>query len=74
MCTIIYSFTAQCPALARIPNGAIEYLFGTHFDIGTVARYSCDPGFRLVGIEILQCLISVTWSDQPPVCERKIHL
>ncbi len=42
-------------------------------DVGTLARYnySCDPGFRLVGPQTRVCLLSMTWSDQPPVCQRK---
>ena len=66
-------YTALCPALASIPNGAIIYApdMMADFDVGTLATYSCSPGFRLVGPQTRVCLLSMTWSDQPPVCQRK---
>ncbi len=75
VCTIIklFSFTAQCPPLAPILNGAITYGldFTPDFDIGTLATHTCDLGFRRVGPLTRVCLISMTWSEEPPVCERK---
>ncbi len=69
-------FTAQCPELPPILNGAIRYGpdFTPDFDSGTLATHSCDLGFRRVGVQTRVCLISMTWSDEAPVCERKIHL
>ncbi len=74
--TSLSSFTAQCPELPPILNGAIRYGpdFTPDFDFGTLATHSCDLGFRRVGVEIRVCLISMTWFDEPPVCECKIHL
>ncbi len=65
----------ECPALAPIPNGDITYApdMIAPYDVDTVAIHSCDPGFRLVGSETLVCLFGGIWSDQPPVCQRKIH-
>ncbi len=72
----LFSFIARCPALPTIPNGAITYApdMNPDFDIGTLAMYSCRPGFRLSGIETRVCLRSAMWSDQPPVCQRKIYM
>ncbi len=66
-------YTALCPALAPFPNGAIIYApdMMADFDVGILATYSCSPGFRLVGPHTRVCLLSMTWSDQPPVCQRK---
>ncbi len=44
------------------------------YDSGTLATHTCDLGFRRVGVEIRTCLGSMTWSDEAPVCERKINL
>ncbi len=70
------SFTVRCPALSPIPNGTITYApdITPDFDTGTVAIHGCDPGFRLSGIETRLCLRSAMWSDQPPVCQRKIYM
>ncbi len=70
----LFSFTAQCPELPPLLNGAITYGldFTPDFDIGTLATHSCDLGFRRVGVQTRVCLLSMEWSDEPPVCERKI--
>ncbi|XP_064387691.1 uncharacterized protein LOC135335916 [Halichondria panicea] len=63
---------AQCPALENILNGGSILYFPDvtpDFNDGTLATYTCDPGFRLVGIATRLCQISMTWTGQPPVCE-----
>ncbi len=42
------------------------------YDVGTLALYSCDFGFILVGSEAQLCLGGGIWSGQPPECQRKI--
>ncbi len=74
VCSLCISFTAlECPALSPIPNGAISYGpdMIPDFYVDTVATHSCDPGFRLIGPQTRVCLLSTTWSDQPPACQRK---
>ena len=80
---IIYthnSFTARCPALQPIPNGVLTYgptftpSSAAYFDQGTLALYTCNAGFTLVGSESQLCLAGGIWSGQPPVCQRKIIL
>ncbi len=63
-------YTEQCPELPIILNGAIMYSH-PNFDIGTLATHTCDPGFRLIGPQTRVCLLSATWSDQSPACQRK---
>ena len=36
---------------------------------GSIATYSCDKGFQLIGKEVRQCLINGKWSDEAPVCQ-----
>ena len=71
---IIFSFAEQCPALEPIPNGAITYTpdMMADFNVGTLALYSCDFGFILVGSESQLCIGGGIWSGQPPECQRKI--
>ncbi len=71
------SFTAQCPELPLLLNGFIRYGpldFTSPYDIGTLASHSCNLGFRLVGVETRVCQLTMDWSEEAPVCERKINL
>ncbi len=74
ICCVHNSFTVlvECPALALIPNGAITYGPDTiaDFEVDTVATYSCNLGFGLVGFETRVCLQSGTWSGLTSVCDR----
>ena len=36
---------------------------------GSIATYSCDKGFQLIGKKVRQCLINGKWSDEAPVCQ-----
>lgn len=40
------------------------------FPVGTVLRYSCDPGYLPVGSSILACSKLGHWSSEPPRCIR----
>ncbi len=69
--SFVYSFTAQCPELAPIPNGAISYDpdMTADFDVGTVATHTCNDGFILgIGSETRTCLDTRRWSGFTPVC------
>ncbi len=69
---MIFSFTAQCPELAPIPNGAIAYSIDMtpDFDVDTVATHTCFDGFLLIGVDTRVCLASGRWSGLIPVCQR----
>ncbi len=42
------------------------------YDSGTLATHTCDLGFRRIGVRIRVCFgTTMTWSEEPPVCERK---
>ncbi|KAG5857408.1 sushi domain-containing protein 4 [Anguilla rostrata] len=36
--------------------------------VGTVVRYQCFPGYKLDGVELLECMYNLIWSDVPPRC------
>ncbi len=64
----------ECPALEPISNGVITYTpdIMADYDMGTLALYSCDFGFILVGSESRLCVSGGIWAGQPPECQCKI--
>uniref|UniRef100_UPI00398EF078 sushi domain-containing protein 4 n=1 Tax=Pristiophorus japonicus TaxID=55135 RepID=UPI00398EF078 len=40
----------------------------TSFPVGSVLRYQCFPGYKLVGPELLECMYNLLWSANPPRC------
>lgn len=38
------------------------------FPVGTVLKYSCDPGYMADGPSILTCTTLGRWSSEPPHC------
>lgn len=59
----------RCPQLADPENGRVN---GTLL-FGSQAHFVCNEGFRLVGQEILHCVIvdnSVDWDSTPPECVK----
>ncbi|XP_023556933.1 membrane cofactor protein isoform X1 [Octodon degus] len=62
----------KCTYLNPPVNGRIEYINGTH-TWGDQARFTCVPGFYLVGTERIYCELKgnkVLWSDKIPKCEK----
>uniref|UniRef100_A0AAY4AWF7 Uncharacterized protein n=1 Tax=Denticeps clupeoides TaxID=299321 RepID=A0AAY4AWF7_9TELE len=59
----------SCPDLPEIQNG---WKTTSHQALMRGARitYQCDPGYDLVGRETLSCQLDLTWSSQPPFCEK----
>ena len=59
----------DCGSLPDIPNGNVSYSSGTTF--GSVAMYSCEPGYMLMGSLNHTCQADGDWSDYVPFCESK---
>lgn len=59
----------SCPDLPEIQNG---WKTTSHIALVRGARitYQCDPGYDLVGHETLTCQLDLSWSSQPPFCEK----
>lgn len=59
----------SCPDLPEIQNG---WKTTSHIALVRGARitYQCDPGYDLVGRETLSCQLDLSWSSQPPFCEK----
>ena len=77
-----YSHTVRCLSLPEIVNGVITYIppLGVSSDVlltgqrfvGTIATYSCSPGYQLVGRSSLRgCVPDQTWNETMPSCEGK---
>ncbi|XP_055729649.1 seizure 6-like protein isoform X1 [Salvelinus fontinalis] len=62
----------SCPDLPEIQNG---WKTTSHTALVRGARitYQCDPGYDLVGRETLICQLDLTWSTQPPFCEKIMY-
>lgn len=58
-----------CQAPPKIINGQKEDRYFLNFDPGTSIRYSCDPGYFLVGKDTIHCTSEGQWTPIPPQCK-----
>eukprot|EP00073_Rattus_norvegicus_P029919 XP_006250538.1 PREDICTED: complement receptor type 2 isoform X3 [Rattus norvegicus] len=58
-----------CQAPPKIINGQKEDRYFLNFDPGTSIRYSCDPGYFLVGEDTIHCTSEGKWTPIPPQCK-----
>ena len=56
----------NCGQIAAPENGSVSTPDGTW--VGTLATFSCEMGFELIGEETLQCLDNRAWSGDAPEC------
>ena len=59
----------DCGGLSNPENGAIT-MSGTTYN--SVATYSCNDGYNLVGDITRTCQANATWSGRDPSCESTI--
>lgn len=59
----------ECPPLPILDNGDVVTTNGRTYN--SVARFSCQTDFLLVGAEIISCLANRTWNGTLPSCEQK---
>ncbi len=67
----------RCDDLPLISDGSISYIppghvsatlsAGKHF-VGTIATYSCSPGYQLVGGSGRACVPEGMWNGTEPTC------
>ena len=62
----------SCPDLSNPDNGVVQFSSGTVFQ--SVAEYSCDDGYQIIGTSSLTCQANAQWSDSPPHCESKPNI
>ena len=59
-----------CPPLSSIADGQVTVPTRTP---GSLATYTCNSGYVLVGNDIRTCLASGVWSGTEPFCSQGIH-
>jgi CUB/sushi domain-containing protein len=59
--------SAGCGSLADILNGQISLSKGASF--GSIATYTCDSGYELVGKSTRECSTGGRWSGTRPICK-----
>ena len=57
----------DCGGLTNPENGAVS-LSGTTYN--SVATYSCDSGYVLMGDDMRTCLDTGSWSGSAPTCGK----
>lgn len=57
-----------CPNLDDPRFGSVAFENETR-PVGSVATYSCDPSYTLIGEPQRTCLNTSVWSGQAPTCE-----
>ncbi|XP_008593188.1 PREDICTED: complement receptor type 2-like, partial [Galeopterus variegatus] len=59
----------ECQVPPKILNGRKEDGHMVRFDPGTSIKYSCDPGYVLVGEESIRCTSEGVWTPTAPQCK-----
>ncbi|XP_064383648.1 CUB and sushi domain-containing protein 3-like [Halichondria panicea] len=67
MCYKTYHTEIECPALKAPENGSVDD--GDNLP-GTIAKYTCDYGFKLVGSNKRLCQNYGSWAGEAPICEQ----
>ncbi|KGL96602.1 Seizure 6-like, partial [Charadrius vociferus] len=60
----------SCSDLPEIQNG---WKTTSHTELvrGAKITYQCDPGYDIVGSDTLTCQWDLSWSSDPPFCEKR---
>ena len=69
MLLILRTFSVvDCLNLTSPSNGEVSLTTTTP---GSVATYTCDTGYEVVGASMRECQVNGSWSENGPVCESK---
>ena len=61
----------DCGHLLNPENGQVTFIGTT---LGSVANYSCNAGFILMGLPTRACGVDGSWSGEAPLCECKLPM
>ena len=61
-------FALDCLNLTSPSNGQVSLTAATP---GSVATYTCDNGYEVVGASVRECQANGSWSEDEPVCDSK---
>ncbi|XP_014669022.1 PREDICTED: uncharacterized protein LOC106810245 [Priapulus caudatus] len=70
-CRVHSEFDLRCNNPEVPANGMVEFS-STTFDPGTEAKYACEKGFDLLGMEARLCQADGTWSNMSPLCALEV--
>ena len=59
------STVVECGPLNIPENGKVDV---KETFLGSMANYTCDPGYTLMGDAMRTCLRDGTWSGNEPIC------
>lgn len=68
---VLSSTAIRCQRLGNPTNGRVLL---TDTSVGSVATYTCFPGFRLVGNQRRTCQTNGQWTGSTPTCSGKAML
>ncbi|XP_042655847.1 membrane cofactor protein-like isoform X2 [Tyto alba] len=54
----------------KVENGKKTFGFGPSYSYKDSVMFECDPGYFMIGLEIITCGENNTWSPQKPTCEK----
>jgi len=63
------SIITECASLSNPNNGGVTTTYDNKY--GSVATFTCQADFLLVGDNILKCLENETWNGTAPSCKQK---
>ena len=67
----VTSIIGSCDYLSSPRYGRVSV---TTRDVGGRATYTCNNGFRLVGLSNRTCLSNGSWSGSQPICNCRLNL
>ena len=60
-----HTHTAECPNIRINPHVVAS---GGGVTVGSVIKFSCDPGYVVNGAQSITCLANGEWTSTAPVC------
>ncbi len=75
LCELVTKLTTHfylaiiCPKLDNPDNGRVVV---SGLTPSSIADYTCDKGFKLIGTSWRKCLDNGEWSGEAPVCKRTL--
>jgi hypothetical protein len=67
---IIHTAISGCPRLSDPNYGSVAV---SGYTPGSTAQYSCNGGYKLVGLALRKCY-NGRWTGKEPVCQSKHHV
>ena len=65
----ICNTVVDCLNLTAPSNGQVSLTTTT---FGSVAMYTCEEGYLVMGSAMRQCQANGNWSEEEPTCESKL--